>query len=252
MEKWTCVLKVWKTPSEATRSIQGKVKGITTNTLEAAYYAVHSISYSSDSSTRPNTMTRWEAKCCFQPLWPLFLNLFNVPFLPLANMFSSNDSQQFKCHAKPPEASDIFGPSAPSQYQTGQTGQLANQQELIRRHVWGPHLHHWSHLIHCLPDFHYLLPCNPLAIQFVEINHLGILTFTPCTFSFPGSKSVQAHKTQHIKCVYHIYIYMIKLIIWPYKCQPMLPFFSIPWFHSLCQPLSKSEPHLHIHLSGFG
>lgn len=39
-----------------------------------------------------------------------FWNVFNVPFLPLANMFSSNDSQQFKCHAKPPEAEK---PSAP-------------------------------------------------------------------------------------------------------------------------------------------
>ena len=77
---------VWKTRSEATRSIQGKVKGIATNTLEAAYYAVHSISYSSDSSTRPNTMFFAEKQNVANSTTLAFVfEMFqNVPFLPLA------------------------------------------------------------------------------------------------------------------------------------------------------------------------
>ena len=105
-----------------------------------------------------------------------------------------------------PEASDLQLPEY-------QTGQLANQQELIRRHVWGSHLHHWRNLIDCLYKAGWIMRFPPLHLR--SNKPLENFEFQPCTFSFPGSKSVQTHKTQHIKCVYICkYTYKYKIYIY--------------------------------------
>jgi len=196
MEKWTCVLKVWKTPSEATRSIQGKVKGITTNTLEAAYYAVHSISYSSDSSTRPNTM--------------FFAEKQNVAFNHFGLCFW------------------IFLMSHFCPWQTCSVKK-------------------WFPAIYVMRSRQKLRTFSSLGASATCI--IEATLSTACTRA--GWMRVSTFTRVQERCCDPTTANS-KLIIWPYKCQPMLPFFSIPWFHSLCQPLSKSEPHLHIHLSGFG